>query len=114
MSSAILDHPVLSSRMFFPRRAHLERYAHQRHRTGVLALAMRWVMDTPGVSVALWGPWHPSEVVPLEELMRFHVDDEARAYIDVVLAESVPDPVGPEFMAPVRPGDESAQPGSPI
>jgi aryl-alcohol dehydrogenase-like predicted oxidoreductase len=78
----------------------LERYAHERYRAGVLALAMRWVLDTPGVSVALWGPRHPSELVPVDELMRFRLDAEARAYADEVLAEAVLDPVGPEFMAP--------------
>jgi aryl-alcohol dehydrogenase-like predicted oxidoreductase len=78
----------------------LERYAHERYQTGVLALAMRWVLDTPGVSVALWGPRHPSELVPIDELMRFHLDDEARAYIDATLAETIRDPIGPEFMAP--------------
>jgi aryl-alcohol dehydrogenase-like predicted oxidoreductase len=93
----------------------LERYAHDRYRIGVLALAVRWVLDTPGVSVALWGPRHPSEVVPLEELMRFRIDDQARAYIDAVLEEAVTDPVGPEFMAPpARPTDAPAQTGSPI
>jgi aryl-alcohol dehydrogenase-like predicted oxidoreductase len=93
----------------------LERYAHDRYRTGVLALAMRWVLDTPGVSVALWGPRHPSEVVPIEELMRFRIDDQARTYIDAVLEEAVHDPVGPEFMAPpARPPDAPAQAGSPI
>jgi aryl-alcohol dehydrogenase-like predicted oxidoreductase len=78
----------------------LERYAHERYRAGVLALAMRWVLDTPGVSVALWGPRHPSELIPVDELMRFHLDDEARAYMDGILAETVHDPIGPEFMAP--------------
>jgi len=47
--------------------------------------------------------------------MRFHVDDEARAYIDAVLAEAVRDPVGPEFMAPPeRPTDAPADIGSPV
>ena len=53
--------------------------------------------------------------MPIEELMRFHVDDEARAYIDAVLAEAVRDPVGPEFMAPPeRPTDAPADIGSPV
>ena len=78
----------------------LERYAHERYRTGVLALAVRWVLDTPGVSVALWGPRVPSDLAPIEELTRFHLDDEARAYIDATLSETVRDPIGPEFMAP--------------
>jgi aryl-alcohol dehydrogenase-like predicted oxidoreductase len=93
----------------------LERYAHERYRTGVLALAIRWVLDTPGVSVALWGPRHPSELVPVDELMRFHLDDEARAYIDGVLAETIKDPIGPEFMAPPdRPTEAAAEAGSPV
>jgi aryl-alcohol dehydrogenase-like predicted oxidoreductase len=92
----------------------LERYAYERYHTGVLPLAVRWVLDTPGVSVALWGPRVPSELAPIEELMRFRLDDEARVYIDAVLAETVHDPVGPEFMAPPeRPDDASAHTGSP-
>ncbi len=93
----------------------LERYAHERYGTGVLALAMRWVLDTPGVSVALWGPRHPSELVPIDELMRFHLDDDARAYIDAVLAEAVRDPIGPEFMAPAaRPLEAASDAGTAV
>jgi len=76
---------------------------------------MRWVLDTPGVSVALWGPRHPSELVPVDELMRFRLDGEARAYIDAILSETVRDPVGPEFMAPpARPLDQAEQASSPV
>jgi aryl-alcohol dehydrogenase-like predicted oxidoreductase len=93
----------------------LERYAHERYQAGVLSLAMRWLLDTPGVSVALWGPRNPSELVPIDELMRFHLDDEARGYIDGVLAETIRDPVGPEFMAPpVRPVEAPAEAASPV
>jgi aryl-alcohol dehydrogenase-like predicted oxidoreductase len=93
----------------------LERYAHERYQTGVLALAMRWVLDTPGVSVALWGPRHPSELVPVDELMRFRLDDEAHAYLDGILSESIRDPIGPEFMAPpVRPLEAEEVASSPV
>jgi aryl-alcohol dehydrogenase-like predicted oxidoreductase len=85
----------------------LERYAYDRYHAGVRALAVRWVLDTPGVSVALWGPRVPSELAPIEELMRFRLDSEARAYVDAVLAETVHDPVGPEFMAPPERPDEA-------
>jgi aryl-alcohol dehydrogenase-like predicted oxidoreductase len=89
----------------------LERFAYERYHAGVLALAVRWVLDTPGVSVALWGPRVPSHLAPIEELMRFRLDDEARAYVDAVLAETVHDPIGPEFMAPPeRPAEGAAPP----
>src|SRR6516165_846959 len=64
----------------------LERYARERYRKSVLALAVRWVLDQPGVSVALWGAIHPSELDPLNDILGWHLDDEARTHIDAVLA----------------------------
>ena len=91
----------------------LDRHARERFQVGVLELAVRWVLDQPGVSVALWGVRHPNELAPVESIMRFHLDDEARAYVDCVLAETVRDPVGPEFMAPPeRPAEVAA--GAPV
>jgi len=93
----------------------LDRYARERYETGVLALAVRWVLDTPGVSVALWGARHPGELAPLDEIMRFRLDDEARAYVEATIAETVHDPVGPEFMAPPeRPAEAPAHAGSAV
>lgn len=88
----------------------LDRYARERYQTGVLALAVRWVLDTPGVSVALWGARHPGQLAPVDEVMRFRLDDEARAYLAAVVDETVHDPVGPEFMAPPeRPAEAAPQ-----
>jgi len=78
----------------------LEQYARQRYGKSVLVLAVRWVLDQPGVSVALWGASHPNELDPLKDILGWHLDHDASAYIDEVLAESIKDPVGPEFMAP--------------
>jgi aryl-alcohol dehydrogenase-like predicted oxidoreductase len=89
----------------------LDRFADERYHKGVLALALRWVLDTPGVSVALWGARHPGELAPVGDTMGWHLDEEARAYIDEVIAQTVRDPVGPEFMAPPETGpEETAQP----
>ena len=77
-----------------------EQYARDRYGKSVLVLAVRWVLDQPGVSVALWGASHPGELDPLNDILGWHLDDEARAHIDEVLAQSIKDPVGPEFMAP--------------
>lgn len=78
----------------------LERYAHDRYKKSVLALAVRWVLDQPGVTIALAGLRHPGEVSPLGEILGWKLDAEALAYIDEVVAHSVPEPIGPQFMAP--------------
>jgi len=78
----------------------LDRYAHDRYGKNVLALSVRWVLDQPGVSIALWGVRHPAELAPLKEVVGWHLDEEALRYVDEVLAHSVREPVGPEFMAP--------------
>ena len=62
----------------------------------MLALAVRWVLDQPGVGVALWGPRRPEELDPIGEILGWHLDAEALAYIDQVLEHSVRDPIGPE------------------
>jgi aryl-alcohol dehydrogenase-like predicted oxidoreductase len=78
----------------------LDRYAQERYGKRVLALAVRWVLDTPGDSVALWGARHPGELAPVEDAMGWHLDDEAHSYIDEVIRTCVHEAVGPEFMAP--------------
>ena len=78
----------------------LKRFAHERLGQGVLPLAVRWVLDQPGVSVALWGARHPQELAPVSDVMGWKLDTEAIAYMDAMVTESVRDPVGPEFMAP--------------
>lgn len=78
----------------------LERYARERYGKSVLVLAVRWVLDQPGVSVALWGATHPSELDPLNDIIGWHLDGKAGAHIDEVLTQTIKEPVGPEFMAP--------------
>jgi aryl-alcohol dehydrogenase-like predicted oxidoreductase len=89
----------------------LDRFAQDRYGKGVLALAVRWVLDHPQVSCALWGARHPGELDPLDDIMDFHLDAHAMAYIDEVLAQVVRNPVGPEFMAP--PERTPEQPSTP-
>jgi aryl-alcohol dehydrogenase-like predicted oxidoreductase len=58
------------------------------------------VLDQPGISVALWGARKPAQLDPTAEVMGWTLDEEAMADIDRIVAESVPEPIGPEFMAP--------------
>ena len=78
----------------------LQQFARKNYGKEVLPLALRWVLDQPGVSVALWGARHPGELDPLREVMGWKLDSAALASMDKIVAESVHDPVGPEFMAP--------------
>ncbi|WP_119679368.1 aldo/keto reductase [Indioceanicola profundi] len=71
-----------------------------RHGKRVVHLAVRWLLDRPGVSVALWGARHPGQLDPVGDVMGWSLDADAMAEIDRILAETVTDPVGPEFMAP--------------
>jgi aryl-alcohol dehydrogenase-like predicted oxidoreductase len=89
----------------------LEQYARDQHKKSVLALAVRWVLDQPGVSVALWGVRHPHELEPLKEVMGWQLKPEDLTYIDQIITETVRDPIGPEFMAPPeRPQERPAEP----
>ena len=93
--------------------AALERVARQWYARGVLALAVRWVLDQPGVSVALWGARSPEQLRPLDEVVGWSLDADAQRAIGEILRDTVTDPVGPEFMAPAaraaRPPREAMQ-----
>jgi len=78
----------------------LGQFARKNYGKEVLPLALRWVLDQSGVSVALWGARHPGELEPLREVMGWKLDNAALASLDKIVAKSVHDPVGPEFMAP--------------
>jgi aryl-alcohol dehydrogenase-like predicted oxidoreductase len=66
----------------------------------VLELAVRWVMDRPGVSVALWGARRADQLDAVAGVMDWRLDTGAMVEIDRIVAESVTDPVGPEYLTP--------------
>ncbi|BDG04437.1 aldo/keto reductase [Anaeromyxobacter oryzae] len=80
--------------------AALDALARDRFGRTVLELAVRWLLDQPGVSVALWGARRPSQLDPVPRVFGWRLDDAARARVDQIVREHVTDPVGPEFMAP--------------
>jgi len=76
--------------------------AHTRYGKSVVELAARWVLDRPGVSVALWGAKRPDQMDALAGGVGWTLDDDAMAEIDRIVAECVTDPVGPEYLTPRR------------
>ncbi len=86
----------------------LTELAQKQYGKSLLALAVRWALDQPGVSVVLWGTRHPNRLDPLADVFGWQLDASANAQIDRILSETIRDPVGPEFMAPsVRPVQEA-------
>jgi aryl-alcohol dehydrogenase-like predicted oxidoreductase len=79
--------------------------AKERYGKTVLELAVRLVLDRPGVSVALWGAKRPDQLDAVSGVMGWKLDAATMAEIDRIVEESVTDPVGPEYLTPkVREG----------
>ena len=73
--------------------------ARIRYDKPVLALAIRWVLDS-GPTIALWGARRPEQLDGVDEACGWHLSDADMADIDDLLEKNILDPVGPEFMAP--------------
>ncbi|MBK1704978.1 aldo/keto reductase [Halochromatium glycolicum] len=78
----------------------LDRFARDRYGKDVMALALRWLLDQPGHTIALWGARRPDQLDPVNSIDGWGLDADAMSAIDAIIAEQVNDPVGPEFMAP--------------
>jgi len=74
--------------------------AKERYGKSVLELAARWVLDRPGVSVALWGAHRPDQLDAVAGVLGWQLDASAMAEIDRIVEVSVTDPVGPEYLTP--------------
>jgi aryl-alcohol dehydrogenase-like predicted oxidoreductase len=75
-------------------------FARERFGKTVLELAARWVLDRPGVSVALWGAKRPEQLDAVDSVAGWKLDADAMAEIDRIVEESVTEPVGPEYLTP--------------
>ncbi len=80
--------------------AELDRFARENYGKRVIHLALRWVLDQPGVSAALWGARRPSQLEPLSQVMGWTLGNDAMREIDRIVRATVKTPVGAEYMAP--------------
>jgi aryl-alcohol dehydrogenase-like predicted oxidoreductase len=76
-----------------------DQLARDRFDRRVIQLAVRWMLDQ-GISVALWGGRRPNQLHAVLGVAGWSLDAASLAKIDRILAETISDPVGPEFMAP--------------
>lgn len=78
----------------------LDAYAREHFGKRAIHLAVRWLLDQPGVGIALWGARRPQQLAPINEVSGWSLTKSDFAAIDAILRESIHNPVGPEFMAP--------------
>jgi aryl-alcohol dehydrogenase-like predicted oxidoreductase len=86
----------------------LDAFALENYGKRVIHLAVRWLLDQPGVGVALWGARRPEQLAPIREVIGWSLGKNDFAAIEAILRENIRNPVGPEFMAP--PTREIAEP----
>jgi len=78
----------------------LDNLAQKKYGKRVMDLAVRWVLDQPGITAALWGARHPAELDAVAGALDWKLDADTLATIDQILRQTIPSPIGPEFMAP--------------
>jgi aryl-alcohol dehydrogenase-like predicted oxidoreductase len=78
----------------------LRSYAKETHGRSVLDFAIRWILDRGDRMTALWGARSTSQLVAVEESMGWELTPADYEAVDKILAETIRDPIGPEFMAP--------------
>jgi aryl-alcohol dehydrogenase-like predicted oxidoreductase len=78
----------------------LDRFAADNYGKRVVHLALRWILDRQGEGFALWGARKPEQLDPIDQVYGWKLDAAAMTEIDRILAATIKDPVGPEFMAP--------------
>lgn len=78
----------------------LEGLAQKRYGKHVMELAVRWVLDQPGIAAALWGARHPQELEAVTGALDWNLDADICSATDQILRQTIANPIGPEFMAP--------------
>jgi len=78
----------------------LDAFARENFGKRVIHLAVRWLLDQPGVGITLWGARHPEQLAPVKDVIGWSLKKSDYAAIDAILSESIQNPAGPEFMAP--------------
>lgn len=78
----------------------LTRLAHERFGKSLPELAVRWVLDQTGVSVALWGAKRPDQLDAAVGVTGWEIDAESMAEIDRIIAKTVKEPTGPKYLTP--------------
>jgi len=72
----------------------------QRYGKTMTQFAVRWALDRPGASVALWGARTPGQLAEFTGVDGWCISAEDLDLVQEILRRDVTDPVGSEFMVP--------------
>ncbi|MDD4932785.1 MAG: aldo/keto reductase [Methylacidiphilaceae bacterium] len=72
----------------------------QGHGCTLAQMAARWALQQPGISVVLWGARRPTQILEAAQMPPTLLSDHDLGKIDRILERRIPEPIGPEFMAP--------------
>jgi aryl-alcohol dehydrogenase-like predicted oxidoreductase len=78
----------------------LDALARERFGKRVAHLALRWVLDQPGMGVALWRARRPDQLARAIEALTFRLDPETLRDIDRIVRGEVRDLADPNVVAP--------------
>ncbi|HTJ28409.1 MAG TPA: aldo/keto reductase [Candidatus Limnocylindria bacterium] len=78
----------------------LDALARERFGKRVAHLALRWVLDQPGMGVALWRARRPDQLTRAAEALSFRLDPETLRDIDRIVRGEVRDLAPPNFVVP--------------
>ncbi|SFI95404.1 aldo/keto reductase [Thermoflavimicrobium dichotomicum] len=100
------NHPLFTGERFKQYLQAIERlkaFAKEKGKS-ITQLAVRWVLDQPGVTCALWGARRPEQLEEAAGTVGWSLTSEDLAYMDQILKETVPVPYQPpaKFGPPSR------------
>jgi aryl-alcohol dehydrogenase-like predicted oxidoreductase len=79
----------------------LDQFAQEHYGKRVLDLAVRWVLDQPGVTATLWGARRPAQISAVDGIEGWKLDASALRAIDGILRETILNPVGAGSAVPL-------------
>lgn len=78
----------------------LDQWVQEAYGKKIIHLSVRWLLDQPGSSIAIWGARKPGQLDAVSDVEGWHLTQADYATINEIIDRNITTPVGPEFMAP--------------
>src|SRR5260370_2407988 len=78
----------------------LDAFARENFGKRAIHLAVRWLLDQPGVGIALWGARRPEQLAAVNEVTGWSLTKSTWSALHATLRANIPNPVAPSSLAP--------------